>query len=196
MCEFALNSTRSAIGMSLAYVVFGHKPTLPLEHAVHAITDAPVQSVTDCVANMESTLQLVQSAVTRLATNMSDYANWHHCKVVFAVDSFAWFSTDHLKLPTHLSWKLASCYVGPFKVIDQINPVAFCLLLPDGWKVHYVFHVSQLKPAIRFVTGSSEDTLSPFQPLMDDSGEFEVEDILDARFVHHSHQLVDEFLIK
>ena len=43
MCEFALNSTCSAsTGISPAYVVFGHEPTLPLEHAVHAVTDGPV----------------------------------------------------------------------------------------------------------------------------------------------------------
>ena len=143
MCEFALNSTCSAsTGISPAYVLFGHEPTLPLEHAVHAVTDGPVQSVTDHVANMESTLQLVRSAMTRSAAYMADYANQHCCEVTFAVDSYAWLSTDHLKLPTNLSRKLASRYVGPFKVIEQINPVAFHLLLPDGWKVHDVFHVS------------------------------------------------------
>ena len=57
MCEFALNSTRSAFtGISLAYVLVGREPTLPLEHAVYAVTDGPVKSVTDRVANMESTL--------------------------------------------------------------------------------------------------------------------------------------------
>ena len=80
--------------------------------------------------------------MTRSAAYMADYANQYCCEVTFAADSYAWLSTDHLKLPTNLSQKLASRYIGPFKVIEQINPVAFCLLLPDGWKVHDVFHVS------------------------------------------------------
>ena len=43
MYEFALNSTHSAsTGISPAYVVFGHEPTLPLEYAVHAVSDGPV----------------------------------------------------------------------------------------------------------------------------------------------------------
>ena len=43
MCEFALNSTHSAsTGISPAYVLFGCEPTLPLEHAVHTVTDGPV----------------------------------------------------------------------------------------------------------------------------------------------------------
>ena len=105
-------------------------------------------------------------------------------------------STNHLKLPKNLACKLASHYVGPFKVIGQINPVAFCFLLPDSWKVYNVFHVSQLKPAIGFVSGSSGDTPSLFQPSVDNSGEFEVDDILDSCFVHHGWQLVEEFLVK
>ena len=43
MCKFALNSTHSAsTGISPAYVLFGCKPALLLEHAVHAVTDGPV----------------------------------------------------------------------------------------------------------------------------------------------------------
>ena len=43
MCEFALNSTHSASpGISPAYVLFGHEPILPLEHAVRAVIDGPV----------------------------------------------------------------------------------------------------------------------------------------------------------
>ena len=35
MCEFVLNLTESAsTGHMLAYVLFGHEPVLPLEHAV------------------------------------------------------------------------------------------------------------------------------------------------------------------
>ena len=41
--EFALNSTRSSsTRISSAYIVFGHEPTLPLEHALHVVNDGPV----------------------------------------------------------------------------------------------------------------------------------------------------------
>ena len=43
MCEFALNSTCSAsTGISPAYVLFSGDPTLPLVHAVDAVTYGPV----------------------------------------------------------------------------------------------------------------------------------------------------------
>ena len=56
--------------------------------------------------------------MTPPAAYMANYANQHHFEVTFAVESYAWLSTDHLKLPTNLSWKLASHYFGPFKVIE------------------------------------------------------------------------------
>ena len=67
---------------------------------------------------MDSTLQLVYSAVTHSAAYITNYVNQHCHKVSFAVDLNAWLSTDHLKLPLTLSSKLASCYVGPLKVIE------------------------------------------------------------------------------
>ena len=66
---------------------------------------------------MESTLSLVQAAVIYFAAYMADYANQHCFEVTFAVESYAWLSTDHLKLPINLSQKLASRYVGPFNII-------------------------------------------------------------------------------
>ena len=89
-CQFSLNSIYSASnGISPAYVVFGHETTLPLEHAVHAATDGPIQSVSDCVANMESTLWLVQSTVMHLEAFMSDYTNRHCHEVTFSMDLYA-----------------------------------------------------------------------------------------------------------
>ena len=75
-CEFALNFTCSAsTGITPAFVVFGCEPTLPLEYAVCAVTDVPIHSVTDCIVNIEFTLQLVHLTVTCSAAYMVDYAN-------------------------------------------------------------------------------------------------------------------------
>ena len=43
LCEFALNSTKSAsMGYTPAIVLYGCEPVLPVEHAVRDVTDAPV----------------------------------------------------------------------------------------------------------------------------------------------------------
>ena len=43
LCEFALNSTKSAsTGYTPAMVLYGREPVLPVEHAVPDVTGAPV----------------------------------------------------------------------------------------------------------------------------------------------------------
>ena len=43
LCEFALNSTKSAsTGYTPAMVLYGREPVLPVEHDVRNVTDAPV----------------------------------------------------------------------------------------------------------------------------------------------------------
>ena len=52
-----------------------------------------------------------------------------------------------------------------------------------------------MKSALGFIPGSSGIPPSVFWPPVDDSGEFEVEHILDSRFVCRGHLLVEEFFI-
>ena len=76
--EFALNSTKSAATrFTPAYVLYAREPYLPLEYAVHSITDCPVQAISDRVAGMQATVDLVHSAVACATEAMSVQANKH-----------------------------------------------------------------------------------------------------------------------
>ena len=111
---------------------------------------------------------------------MAQSANRHRRTAEIRVGEYAWLSTDHLKLPQRLTRKLAPRFVGPFKVIESVTPVSFRLALPPTWRIHAVFHASQLKPAVG-PTSPELPTEQVFSPGPDDAGEYEVEDILDMR---------------
>ena len=49
-----------------------------------------------------------------------------------------------------LTHKLAAKWAGPYCVVASVGPVAFRLALPPAWKIHDIFHVSQLCPAFGF----------------------------------------------
>ena len=78
---------------------------------------------------------------------MAHQANKHRHDCDLVVGDHAWLSTEHLPLVSGLSRKLTSRFIGPYKVIEQNNPVSFKLELPPSWCMHLVFHCSQLKKA-------------------------------------------------
>jgi len=43
--------------------------------------------------------------------------------------------------------KLDFTKLGPFKIMEKISPVNYKLALPDGMRIHPVFHISLLEPA-------------------------------------------------
>ena len=95
-------------------------------------------------------MELVRSAVARATEAMSVQANKHRCEVEVTVGSFAWLSTEHLRLAPGLTRKLAAKWAGPYCVVVSVGPVAFRLELLPAWKIHDVFHASQLCPAFGF----------------------------------------------
>jgi len=78
------------------------------------------------------------------------------------------------------SKKLDSKRLGPFRITDKINDVAFKLDLPPSMKIHAVFHISLLE---KYKKSSIPNRKPSIQPpvLIDDVLEYEVEKILDSR---------------
>ena len=56
---------------------------------------------------------------------MAHQANKHYHDYDLVVVDYTGYSTEHLPLVYELSGKLDSHFIGPNKVIKQINPVSF-----------------------------------------------------------------------
>jgi hypothetical protein len=81
--------------------------------------------------------------------------------------------------------------LGPLKIVERVNPVAYRLALPRNMKVHPVFHVSLLHP--KSVDVFPQQVLVPPHPVkVDDHDEYVVEKIMDRRVFRGKPQfLVD-----
>ena len=78
---------------------------------------------------------------------MEEVANPKRRDLTFAVGNRVWLASAHLPLRVGTR-KLAAKWAGPFPVEEQVGREAYRLTLPSSWKVHPVFHTSQLKPVV------------------------------------------------
>ena len=86
-----------------------------------------------------------------------------------------WLEVTHLKLPHQGSKLNLKCY-GPFKILNEISPVAFKLELPVSWTIHLVFHASLLTPYVETHAYGPNYSCPP-PDLINDKEQYEVEQI-------------------
>lgn len=70
-----------------------------------------------------------------------------------------WSSTKNLKLK--LPCIQLRRYIGPCKIVWQINPVSYRLQLPPDYGISPSFHTSLLKPAHASTRSKNPDTMAP-----------------------------------
>jgi hypothetical protein len=90
----------------------------------------------------------------------------------YAVGDKVLLTTKHMSLKG--ARKLLPRFVGPFEVIQVVNPVAVRLALPESSRMHDVFHVSMLRP-YRQGDGAY---VPPPPTIVDGAFDYEVEAIL------------------
>jgi hypothetical protein len=191
LVEFAINdSWQESIKAIPFVVVYGRRPPLPLDAILRG-----EEGTTKCDSATETAL-LIADAVKKAKAAMDAaqqrqkvYADARRRDVDFEVGQQVLLSTTNIKPKFKGSAKLLPKWIGPYKVTEVINPVAYRLDLPDTLKLHSVFHASLLKPY------KQDGRVQPPPPpeMIEGDFEYEVEAILSHRFLRGNKL---EFLVR
>ena len=89
--------------------------------------------------------------------------------------------------------KIASRFYGPYAVLEKNGAVAYKLQLPEGARIHPMFHVSLLKKCAGNNSVSSQDL-----PPVSDGGLviLEPQSILDTRWIKQGNTFKEECLVQ
>jgi hypothetical protein len=89
--------------------------------------------------------------------------------------------------------KLKPKFYGPYRIMRRVGEVSYELKLPEGSKIHNMFHISFLKKALGQFINTSEEL-----PPLDEEGqlEFVLEEVLEFRGRKLRSRVIRECLIR
>ena len=146
--EYSFNTSfHSSTGMTPFEIIYGRPPPtlLGYDHGV-----SPVASVDSLMKDRDRILTTLKASLLRAQQSMADRANAKRRDVQFNIDDLVYIKLRPYRQSSLAKFqhpKLAPRFIGPYRVLARVGPVAYRLELPPAVKIHPVFHVSVLRKA-------------------------------------------------
>jgi hypothetical protein len=192
--EFAINnSVHSGTQETPFFLNYGVHPLTPLSMLSPAerIKASKIPAAVKFTAGMQAAVARAKQCLQGAHDRMKATADKRRTEHTVTVGDMVWLDSRNIAVKHTGSRKLLPRKLGPFKVVKQINPVAFRLELPATMaKVHPVFHASLLFP---YKDGGRKQPAPPPVVLEDGAEEFEVEAVLGHRYTGKKLQYLIKF---
>ncbi|KAA8525489.1 hypothetical protein F0562_007344 [Nyssa sinensis] len=181
------------LGMTPFQALYGRLPPTILQYQVG---NSLVNEVDQNLASRDALLGQLKDNLHAASNHMKQVVDSKWCDIEFE-------EGDMVFLKLHPYWqqtvfkrayqKLASRFYVPYLIEKQVGKVAYRLQLPEGSRIHPIFHVSLLKKKVGEAYATSKDL-----PPLTDEGEFIMapEAILDSRWVKKGSKFIEESLVK
>src|SRR5256884_2531583 len=177
MAQFAYNSHKNeTTGLSPFYANYGFEPEAYREALP---TERWAQASKISVDKLKSIHEQLSKEIAFISMQTSKYYDQRRKDApILKKGDKVYLLRRNIKTKRP-SNKLDFTKLGPFKIMEKISPVNYKLALPDGMRIHPVFHISLLEPAPRnakLQTNANVET---------DENEYEVEQILDTQMIRN-----------
>jgi hypothetical protein len=198
LVEFAINNSyHESIKTTPFLLTKGRQVLTPMDYAIHkgtgrVVQDHSVPSAVKFTHDMQLRLHSARACLLAAQQRQKRYADSNRTFTTFSIGDQVLLSTANMHFKGDLTKKLMPRFVGPFSVVDVINPVAVRLDLPVTMPIHPVFHVSLLK---HYYPGGRVQPPPP-TVVVDGEQEFVVQSILAHRLVKRGRSVKTQFLIR
>ncbi|KAK8914112.1 hypothetical protein KSP39_PZI024137 [Platanthera zijinensis] len=147
--EYSYNTAyHHATNTSPFEIVYGRPPPSIVRHLPG---ECPVASLAEHLQDRDIILDSLKHHLRRAQAKMSAFANKKRRDLSFQVGDRVFIKLQpyrQLSAARRTCPKLAPRFYGPYEIMSRIGAVAYRLRLPEGTKIHPVFHVSQLRRVV------------------------------------------------
>lgn len=183
--EFAFNrSVNRSLGFSLFFANYAFQPRALIYLALIPDLKRVHKKAENLIIDLHAVHKQVQQNLCKSTAKYKEAVDQKRRLVEFEVGDFVWAMLTKDRYPVHEYSKLAAQKVGPYEVVEKINPNAYRLKLPSLVNTFDVFNVKHLLPYRGDSSEEEEEGLNSqpnsFQPGEDDADRM-AEDYLETR---------------